>query len=381
MLSPRVGLLVLLSLSVACRERERPAADQVAEQLTIDLGRLDNYAAPALPAHYRDSLVRSRADDQVTDAGATLGRVLFFDRRLSINDSLACASCHLPRFGFTDTARFSLGHDGVRRTNRHSMRLANARYYVGPGFFWDRRAPTLQAQAREVLTNELEMGFDGSHGGIDSLARKLQRLGWYRALFATAFGDSGVTPARIQAAIAQFVGSIVSTDSRWDRGYATVYDPRRADRGILADLPNFTTEENRGRRIFMTPRGKGGAGCASCHVPPTFAMSAGAMSNGMDAGETRIFRAPSLKNVGLAPTLTHEGRLGSLFQAAAYYNRFVQLGPALDPRLRGPGDSQLYLGLSPEQEVALAAFLATLTDSTLLRDRRFSNPFRPAIPR
>jgi cytochrome c peroxidase len=100
------------------------------------------------------------------------------------------------------------------------------------------------------------------------------------------------------------------------------------------------------------------------------------MSNGMDLGETRIFKAPSLKNLALAPPYTHEGRLSSPLQVAAYYNRFVLPGPALDPRLQGPHGSQLNLGLSMDEQQALAAFLRTLTDSTLLADRRFSNPFK-----
>jgi cytochrome c peroxidase len=359
--------------------RERPAGWAVTRYLTIDLAHLDNYARPALPAHYLDPAVQAldnSAGNLVTDAGATLGRVLFFDKHLSINDSLACASCHIPRLGFTDTARLSLGHDGRSRTSAHAMRLANARYYDGPGFFWDRRAPTLEAQAIDVITNGLEMGFDTRHGGVDSLLRKLRRLPWYPALFGSAFGDSAVTVARLQGAIAQFVRSIISADSKWDRGFATVYDPRRPDRGLLMDLPNFTPEENRGRRIFMRSRAQGGAGCASCHVPPTFSLSAGAKSNGMDLGETRIFKAASLKNMAVAPPYTHEGRLISPLQIAAYYNRFVLPGPALDTRLQGPHGSQLNLGLSLEEQQALATFLRTLTDSTLLADRRFSSPFK-----
>jgi cytochrome c peroxidase len=82
-------------------------------------------------------------------------------------------------------------------------------------------------------------------------------------------------------------------------------------------------------------------------------------------------------NVALAPPYTDQGRLSSLFQVAAYYNKFVLPGPALDPRLRGERGAQLNLGLSNEDELALAAFLRTLTDSTLLADRRFSNPFKP----
>lgn len=378
----RFNLALIIALGVMSCTGEpdrRPAGSVAAEYLTIDLAHLPNYAAPTLPAHYRHTAVEAldnSGDSPVTDAGATLGRVLFFDKHLSINDSVSCASCHIQQLGFGDTAQLSLGHDRKTRTAVHSMRLANARYYNGPGFFWDRRAPTLEAQAIEVLGNSIEMGFDASRGGIDSLLSKLRGLPWYPELFALAFGDSGITGERLQRAIAQFVRSIVSADSKWDRGYAKVYDPGLPDLGLSKDLPNFTAEENRGRRIFMRGRAQGGAGCASCHVPPTFSLSAGAMSNGMDLGETRIFKAPSLKNMAVAPPYTHQGRLISPFQVAAYYNRFVLPGPALDPRLQGPKGIQLDLKLSLEDQEALAAFLRTLTDSTLLADRRFANPFK-----
>lgn len=385
LLRPRSGLHAALCLSALVTACDAPvdgrptAGSAVTDYLTIDPERLDNYATPELPPHYRDPAVTALdngARHPVTDAGATLGRVLFFDRHLSINDSLACASCHHPALGFGDTARFSLGHDGKTPTSRHSMRLANARYYDGPGFFWDRRAPTLEAQVIDVVTNSVELGFDAEHGGADSLVAKLQRLPWYPPLFALAYGDPAVTIARLQQSIAQFVRSIVSTDSKWDRGYAQVYDPERPRESILGGFPNFTAEENRGQEIFMRSRAEGGAGCGSCHVPPTFSMSATAMSNGMDLGETIIFKAPSLKNVALSPPYTHGGRLASPLQVAAYYNRFVQPGPALDPRLRGEHGAQLDLGLSMADQLAVAAFLRTLTDSTLLADPRFHDPFR-----
>lgn len=375
-------MLCLCALAAGCAapiDGARAAGTAVTDYLLIDPERLDNFATPELPPHYRDPAVTAldnSARRPVTDAGATLGRVLFFDRHLSINDSLACASCHHPALGFGDTARFSLGHDGKTRTSRHSMRLANARYYDGPGFFWDRRAPTLEAQVLDVITNSVELGFDAAHGGPDSLAAKLRRLPWYPPLFALAFGDSAVTISRLQQSLAQFVRSIVSSDSKWDRGYAQVYDPARPREALLQGFPNFTAAENRGQEIFMRSRVEGGAGCGSCHVPPTFSMSATAMSNGMDLGETVIFKAPSLKNVALSPPYTHGGRLASPLQVAAYYNRFVQPGPALDPRLQGEHGTQLDLGLSMVDQLAVAAFLRTLTDSALLADPRFQDPFK-----
>ena len=187
----------------------------VAAALTISPTQLPNYAAPALPAHYV-GLIGSNTDNgrnaPITDAGATLGRVLFYDRQLSLNNTKSCASCHAQASGFSDEAQLSVGFEGGL-TGAHSMRLANARFY-GPGnFFWDRRAATLEAQAIEPIQNAVEMGFDATHGGLAAVTARLQGLAYYRELFALVYGDSTVTTDRMQRAIAQYVRSIVSTPS------------------------------------------------------------------------------------------------------------------------------------------------------------------------
>lgn len=368
-------------LTVACSDS--PMAPEVPwpaveEWTTLDLTRPDNYANPDLPAPYQDpsvvALDNSQADP-ITDAGATLGRVLFFDPRLSITDSISCASCHLPAYGFTDTMPFSIGHAGTPLTVR-TMRLANARWYAGPGFLWDRHAPTLEAQATQPMTHPLEMGWDPAHGGLDALLRKMQRLPYYPELFRWAWGSDDITAERIARSLAMYVRSIVAVRSRWDVGYAQVYDPDAPDKGLLLDVPTLTVEENRGRALFMAPIDAGGLGCAGCHVPPTFALAADARSNGLGAGETTVFKAPSLKNVGLTGPYMHNGMLTSLPLVVAFYDGFTRPGPSLDPRLVPPGGGQLRFGLSAADREAVAAFLASLTDSSLPEDPRFSAPFR-----
>ncbi len=123
---------------------------------------------------------------------------------------------------------------------------------------------------------------------------------------------------------------IVASSSRWDEGYAKVFSATAPNRALDVDLPNFSAEENRGRHLFMAGADKGGAGCSSCHLPPTFALAADARSNGLDAGETRVFKAPSLRNVALTGPYMHDGRFDTLAQVVAFYDQGVQDGPALD---------------------------------------------------
>jgi cytochrome c peroxidase len=141
-------------------------------------------------------------------------------------------------------------------------------------------------------------------------------------------------------------------------------------------LPGFTDAENRGRQLFMTGQGNGGAGCAACHVPPTFALAANSQSNGLDAGETRIFKSPSLKNVGASRAFMHDGRFATLAEVVEFYNSGIQAGPALDNRLRVPGGGPQRLGLSAADKAALVAFMQTLNDTVLAADAKFASPFK-----
>jgi cytochrome c peroxidase len=355
-----------------------PSGTAVSQFTTLDLTRLDDYT-PSLPGYYLTADV-TRLDNSrtnpITDAGATLGRVLFFDRQLSVNDAVACASCHEAAIGFTDADRFSVGFDGTSRTTAHSMRLGNARWYAGSGFFWDKRTTTLEAQALEPIQHPVEMGFDASHGGLGAITTKLAAVPYYPELFAFVYGDSTITPERIQRAIAQYVRSMASTTSRWDDGYALTWDPALPDRGLSRPVPTLSAEENRGLQLFLAPPNQGGAGCAGCHEPPTFSLAANSGSNGLDAGETTVFKSPSLKNVAASGPYMHDGRFATLEEVVTFYDTGVQDGPALDQRLRRPGGQPVRLNLTAADRAALVAFLRTLTDVPRAGDARYTSPFR-----
>ena len=350
----------------------------VAEFTTIDFERVANYSAPTLPTYFDRSVAaldNSPASNPIDDRVATLGRVLFHDLRLSTNDRASCASCHRQALGFTDSMRFSNGISSAATTEAHAMRLGNFRYWQPGSAFWDRRTGSVEAQASLPLHSLIEMGWGGPAGGIDDLIRKMGATAYYPDLFAWAFDSSTITEARIQLALAQFVRAMVSSSSRWDDGYAQVFSPDAPHRALDVDLPNFTRQENRGRQLFMTAVGQGGAGCSACHLPPTFALAADSRSNGLDAGETRLFKAPSLRSVGLTGPYMHDGRFATLAEVVEFYDRGVEEGPALDPRLR-QGSAPRRLNLSAEDRAALVAFLMTLSDTALTTDARFSDPFR-----
>lgn len=347
-----------------------------------------------LPAHFQTPVVRGQdntpADNTITDAGATLGRVLFYDRALSANHTISCASCHAQDTGFSDTAVLSEGFDGGL-TGRNSMGLANARFYDAGHFFWDERANTLEDQVLMPIQDPVEMGLT-----LDELVERVSAQPYYPVLFADAFGDETIDTERISWALSQFVRSIVSYRAPWDEGItAAAANPGGA-------FPNYTAQQNRGKDVFF------GAGrCAVCHLeqpgppPPPGAplgnaavfMLTEAANNGLDAGPNDdnglgdafddpslngMFKSPSLRNVELTGPYMHDGRFDTLRQVIDHYDSGVQDHPNLDPRLRqpGPGGGPQRLNLSNADKDALEAFLRTLTDEALLEDPRFSDPFR-----
>lgn len=356
-----------------------PANPGVAEYLNLDLQSLPNYANAAFPVHYDAELFRrldnTPPDNPITDRGATLGRVLFHDKRLSVNDTVSCASCHMQPRGLGDSAKFSLGFEGAV-TGAHSMRLGNARFYAPGTMFWDKRAPTLEFQATQPIQNSVEMGFDAAHGGLPALLAKMRTLPYYPELFTFVFGDAAITEDRIQRVLAQFVRSMASTHSRWDEGAALAYNPAAPNKGLGAPLPNFTPSENRGQQLFFAPPNQGGAGCAGCHEAPSFTLNANARSNGLQVGETTIFKAPSLKNSPATGPYMHDGSQPTLVAVVDHYDHGIEDGPALDPRLRGPNGQPRRLNLGATDKAALVDFLRTLEDPVLNSDSRFANPFK-----
>ncbi len=376
----RAAALVLLALAGCSRTPSTPEA--VTEATTIDFAQPANYSRPDLPAYFDETvsaLDNTPPGNRPNDRVATLGRVLFYDLTLSTNNRAACASCHQRPFAFTDPMRFSNGISTAATTDFHAMRLNEIRYWQHGTMFWDRRAKSVEAQVSEPIHSLVELGWGGAAGGIDDLVAKLQKTAYYPPLFTWAFGDPRVSEARAQRALAQFLRAMISHTSKWDTGYARVFSPDAPGRALDVDLPNFSAQENRGRHLFMAAAADGGAGCSGCHLPPTFALSADSRSNGLDAGETRLFKAPSLRNAALTGPYMHDGRFATLAEVIDHYDHGVRAGPALDARLEQDGRPRR-LNLSEADKAALVAFMVALNDPGFVADERFADPFRRDYP-
>jgi cytochrome c peroxidase len=351
-----------------------------------------DYTTVRLPAYVDPDFEQSDntpADNPLSESGATLGRVLFYDTQLSRNNTIACASCHHQQAGFSDTRQFSVGFEGGP-TRRNAMGLANLRYSnirgSQPGFFWDERAATLEDQVLMPIQDEIEMGMS-----LGQLEAKLEKVPYYPPLFQAAFGSSEITADRIAKAVAQFMRSMVSLNSKFDRA-------AHASQGDYSvAFEQFTDQENLGKTLFLEgASGIAEFGCAVCHLPPTFAMPK-AFNNGLDlqykdAGLGALgrvpndpftpsddgkFKAPSLRNVALTAPYMHDGRFKTLEEVLEHYSNGIHshenLGVALEEQDGEAETSGFHF--TDEQKSAVVAFLKTLSDDDFASDQKFTDPF------
>lgn len=352
----------------------------------IDLDNLLNYQVQTVPAYITKD--NTTIGNSITDKGATLGRVLFYDKKLSVNNAISCSSCHRQANAFSDTAVASVGSNGS--TARHSMRLINTRFSSEFKFFWDERATSLEMQTSMPIKNHDEMGYSGLNGdqSISDLVSKLSAIGYYKELFKFVYGSEEITETKIQLALAQFVKSIQSFDSKYDVGRSQVTsdsDP----------FPNFTFDENDGKNLFMTipvfdntgNRISGGIGCGQCHKAPEFDISVNSHNNGIigtfaGAGiDITITRAPTLRNLfkqngDLNSPMMHTGQFNTLEQVLGHYGNInVAVGNTnLDQKLNYAGTGQ-QLHMSPIEINSVISFIKTLSGSAVYTDVRWSNPF------
>ena len=390
--SALAGFAILFAACKKDGNTETPAPQSptpVSELLNLPATPFD-YASLNLPNHFVTNAANSPLptsingtdntplDNPITDHGATLGRVLFYDTDLSANGTVACASCHIQANGFSDPAVLSIGFDGGS-TGRHSMTLINARYYQRGRFFWDERAATLEEQVLMPFQDPVEMGMT-----LDEVVSAVSARDFYPALFQAAFGSDEINADRIARALAQFVRSIVSYSSRYDEGRAMVNNPG-------ANFPNFTAEENLGKNIFLATIPNGGGACFGCHTTEAFiSANPGPQNNGLDAESTTDlgagavfpnpifvgrFKTTSLRNIELTAPYMHDGRFATLEEVVEHYNSVVQAHPTLAPALTDPNGNPVQLNLTNAEKAALVAFLKTLTDPSIALEEKWSNPF------
>lgn len=352
----------------------------------INLSSLENYANQPKPAYItRDNT----AGNPITDKGATLGRMLFYDKNLSKNNTISCSSCHKQELAFGDNAVASTGVNGT--TGRHSMRLVNARFGNEMKFFWDERATNLEEQTTFPIQDHNEMGFSGTNGDgtLQDLIAKLQNIKYYQEMFKFVYGDATINQTRIQNALAQFIRSIQSFDSKYDAG-------RAASANDQQPFANFTAQENQGKNLFLAPpvfdatgnRTGGGLGCAACHAAPEFDIDPNSRNNGIigkiSGTGIDVFntKAPSLRNITNSSGIEngqfmHTGNLTTLQQVIGHYGN-INIAPGntnLDPRLAPNGNGQK-LNLTSTEVNSIIAFLKTLSGTDVYTNKKWSNPFK-----
>jgi cytochrome c peroxidase len=283
-------------------------------------------------------------ENRLTAEKVALGRRLFFEKRLSRDGRVACASCHKPDHGFADDRSVSIGVDG-RAGHRNAPSLLN-RVYVEP-LFWDGRAASLEAQALFPMVGESELA-----NTYEEIEKRLRADRSYTEAFRDAFGTGSITSARAAQALASFERTLLSGGTAADR-----YE-RLGETGALP--PSAA----RGRALF-----RGTARCHVCHDGPLF--SDGRFHNtgvswgrspvdrgrfdvtGLDA-ERGAFRTPSLRDVARTAPYMHDGSIPTLDRVVAFYDRGGERNPYVDDMLKP-------LRLTPDEQGDLVAFLEALT--------------------
>lgn len=307
------------------------------------------------------------ANDMITTHGATLGRVLFYDKQLSVNNTISCGSCHIQEFAFADTARFSKGLDDIL-TPRNSPTIADLTWSSGSPFFegsilfWDCRSKSLEDAVLQPLQHPEELGKD-----LTFVSQKLSAINYYPSLFENAFGDSEVNSDRIASALTQFIRSMSSFDSHYDL--------------VKMGEETFTGEEEFGEELFVTHCTKG---CHNIHSLSTpfprnnglDLVSEDLGLGGWDGRPEHIgkFKCQTLRNVELTPPYMHDGRFNTLEEVVDFYSDDVQLHPNSDFILL---ENENFTGFNfnDDEKKALVTFLKTLNTQALLTHDKWSDPF------
>ncbi len=331
------------------------------------------------------------ADNPLTIEGIELGRYLFFDKRLSANLEISCASCHKPEFYFSDPTPISSGVDG-RKGTRNAMPLFNLAWQQF--FFWDGRVKTLEEQSLHPIQDFNEMATD-----LPTVISRLVTDSIYPDMFTAAFGDKNITSNRIAKALAQFERTIVSSNSEFDRVKRMTGDINNP----FIDKPGEGSK-NRGFEMFtldFPPSGIRGGNCQHCHGAEETGFLMGAFgdeasqfkNNGLnqehsaDPGrfnetgkeqDKGKFKIPSVRNMDATFPYMHDGSIGQadvIMELIEFYNSGIhQNSKNIDPVMHEFGFVDKKWTEAEMKD--LKAFLETLTDDSIRDNPRFQNPFK-----
>lgn len=310
-------------------------------------------------------------DNPLTEQGVKLGKMLFYEPMLSKNNILSCASCHNQETAFSDTARFSIGVEGLPGT-RQAMAVFNMAWNLG--FFWDGRAHTLREQSLIPIQDSLEM-----NESLENVVSKLSSSQLYIDQFKRAFGTSDINEDLISLALEQFMFTIVTANSKYDR--------------YVSGLEEFSESELRGLTLFeanFSPSfpDNSGANCDNCHGGINF-ENGGFINNGLDSDgefldigregttgnpeDRATFKVPTLRNIALTPPYMHDGRFATLEEVIDHYNEGIHPSSTLNNFLESTRETGLQL--TTQDKTDLVNFLKTLTDEEFLVNPEYASPF------
>lgn len=358
-------LVLVLGVVVACQDDDDPQATPPATAVFDDTPyAFDSQGLPSPTA--------IQADNQLTEQGVKLGKMLFFEPMLSKNSVQSCGSCHNQNTGFTDTARFSIGVEGIQG-GRQAMSVFNMAWHSNE-FFWDGRANLLRDQALMPIQDPLEM-----NETLDNVVAKLSNSELYRNQFIRAFGNDAITPEKMGLAMEQFMLSIVSGNSKYDRWQMGLEELTESE---MRGLELFTMEYN---PFFLDDSG---ADCQHCHTDPTFENDL-YMNNGLDSdaefqdigreavtgnpADRAKFKVPTLRNIALTAPYMHDGRFTTLEEVVDHYNEGIKASTTVDGGILATQAQGLLL--TEQDKVDLVNFLHTLTDEDLANNPEYADPF------
>lgn len=337
------GLLwLVLMVVVSCKKQE-------AEQ---------PFAGPVFPSNFPQPTY-DLASNPVTEAGFALGKKLFYDKLLSRDNTINCASCHISYAAFSHPDHPTSHGIDNRFGKRNAIAIQNVLWKTG--FFWDGGVPNLDLVPLNAIQSAVEMDENPAH-----VLEKLRAHPDYPALFKEAFGTDEITTANFLQALSQYMVMLVSANSRYD------HYVRNEPGG------DMNAEELAGLELFKQK-------CASCHASDLFSDQQ-YRNNGvlddftLDKGRSEVsqlpedigrFRVPSLRNIASTAPYMHNGKFKTLELVLDHYAGGVKDSPTLDPKLRQP-DGTLGIPMTAQEKSRVIAFLKTLSDDDFIRDTRFS---------
>jgi cytochrome c peroxidase len=323
------------------------------------------------PSHFPKMVIPE--DNPLTVAGVDLGRRLFYEKRLSGDNSLSCGGCHSPSQSFSDENQFSTGIDG-KTGRRNSMALVNLGYQKF--FFWDGRSKSLEEQILEPVQDPIEM-----HQSWTDAVIKIKADANYRKAFYLAFGTDQVDSTLVSKAIAQFLRTMISGSSKYDVMYKQINNlPLTAKEQAISS--QITNDEWGGYDLFQSLNG---GDCFHCHNGPLMHLELFS-NNGLDntfkdlgrgevtklASDYGKFKVPTLRNIALTAPYMHDGRFQTLDEVIEHYSSGIKISPTISPLIEFANQGGVQLDAF--EKGLIKKFLLTLTDEEFINNPKFAPP-------